>query len=134
MLKKKEQANNRLRRKRRIRKKISGSTSRPRLSVFRSNRHIYAQVVDDTTGKTLASASTLDPEIRGEIAGKGKKEQAKLVGKIVGERAKSAGISEVVFDRNGYIYHGRVAAVADGAREAGVLSGGSKESEAPAQG
>ena len=126
MLKKKDQSNGRLRRKRRIRKKISGSAARPRMSVYRSNRHMYAQVVDDVTGKTIAAASTHDPELKTELAGKDKKEQAKLVGKLVGERVKSAGIEQVVFDRNGYIYHGRIAAVADGAREAGVLGGGSE--------
>lgn len=132
MLKKKAQSDGRLRRKRRIRKKISGTSSRPRLSVFRSNRHIYAQVVDDVTGKTLAAASSLDSDLKSDLAGKDKKEQAKLIGQTIGQRTKAAGIEQVVFDRNGYIYHGRVAAVAEGARESGILGGGTQD--APAEG
>lgn len=110
----------RLRRKRSIRKRISGTAERPRLSVFRSSQHIYAQVVDDTTGVTLAAASTLSPEIRGEREGKKKTELAGLVGKLVAERCKAKNIEQVVFDRNGFIYHGRVKAVADAAREGGL--------------
>ena len=110
----------RKRRHRRIRAKISGTAARPRLNVFRSIDHIYAQLIDDETGRTLASASTIDGELRGEMAGKTKREQAALVGKKVAERARAAGISTVVFDRGGYLYHGRVKALADGAREGGL--------------
>jgi len=110
----------RARRKRAIRKRVNGTVERPRLSVFRSARHIYAQVIDDTTGKTLVAASTLDKELTGALAELKHKDQAKLVGKLVAERCKAASIERVVFDRNGYIYHGRVSALADGAREAGL--------------
>jgi large subunit ribosomal protein L18 len=109
----------RLKRKKRIRKKLSGTPQRPRLCVFRSKKHIYAQVVDDTCGKTLAAASTMDKAITGtsEFSKKGK---AAWVGKTVGQRALEKGIKQVVFDRNGFLYHGRVKAVSDGAREAGL--------------
>ena len=108
----------RQRRKERIRFKVSGSSERPRLSVYRSLNHIYAQVIDDATGKTLAAASTLSPELKD---GKGKKRDlAKEVGKLVASKCKAAQIAAVVFDRNGFNYHGRIAAVADGAREAGL--------------
>jgi large subunit ribosomal protein L18 len=108
----------RIKRHRRVRKKVSGSTERPRLAVFRSNRHIYAQLIDDTTGRTLASASTADPGLRdGATANV---DAAKAVGQLVGERAKAAGISRVVFDRGGFRYHGRVAALCEGARAAGL--------------
>lgn len=101
----------------RIRKKITGSKEMPRLSVFRSNRDIYAQIIDDHDGKTLVQASSKEKS----FAVKGtKSERSAEVGKILAERAKSAGISQVVFDRNGYLYHGRVKALADGAREAGL--------------
>lgn len=120
MLSKKQRKNGRLRRKRRIRKKVFGTASRPRLSVFRSNRHIYAQLIDDVTGHTLASASTVEPDVAKTLDDKKKVEQAHTVGSLLGERAKEAGIEAAVFDRNGYIYHGRVAAVADGARKAGL--------------
>ncbi len=100
-----------------IRKRLAGSTERPRLSVYRSNKGIYAQVVDDTTGKTLVSASSLSKEFS---AGGNKVEQSKAVGKLVAEKAVAAGISQVVFDRNGYLYHGRVKSLADGAREGGL--------------
>lgn len=110
----------RLKRKMSIRKKIAGSEERPRLSVFRSDKHIYAQIVDDTRGMTLTAASTLSPEIReGERTG-GKVGSAKLVGQLIARRAQDSGISKVVFDRNGFIYHGRVQALADAAREAGL--------------
>lgn len=106
------------RRHRRVRKHVVGSSVRPRLAVFRSARHIYAQIIDDTTGRTLASASTLDSGLKG---GAGvKKEQAKRVGALIAERAKAAGIARVSFDRGGYAYQGRVAALADGAREGGL--------------
>src|SRR5438445_4710725 len=108
----------RQRRKRSIRKKVEGSVERPRLSVYRSLNHIYAQVIDDTTGKTLVAASTLSPELKD---GKGKKKElAKEVGKLVARKCQAAQIAAVVFDRNGFNYHGRIAAVADGAREAGL--------------
>ena len=108
----------RQRRKRTIRKKVSGSQERPRLSVYRSLNHIYAQVIDDTSGKTIVSASTLSPELKD---GKGKKaELAKEVGKLVAKKCQEKQIGAVVFDRNGFIFHGRVKEVADGAREAGL--------------
>jgi len=110
----------RARRKMSIRKRISGTVARPRLSVFRSSEHIYAQVVDDTTGTTLAAASTQSPEIRGERAGKRKTELATLVGKLIAQKCSEKSIEAVVFDRNGFIYHGRVKAVAEGAREGGL--------------
>ena len=110
----------RLRRKRSIRKKISGSGARPRLSVFRSSKHIYAQVIDDSTGATLASASTRSVDLREELSGKKKAEQAALVGQLIAKRCIEKEISQVVFDRNGFIYHGRVRAVAEAAREGGL--------------
>ena len=108
----------RTRRHLRVRKKVSGSTARPRLVVFRSTRHIYVQVVDDAGARTLVSASTLDEGVRGSEGDK--KAQAAAVGRLVAERAKSAGIDKVVFDRGGYRYHGRIAALADAAREGGL--------------
>lgn len=110
----------RKRRQRRIRGKISGSAERPRLNVRRSLQHIYVQVIDDVAGHTLVSASTVDKALEAEIAGKSGKEQAAAVGKAVAERAKAAGIENVVFDRGGYVYHGRVQALAEAAREAGL--------------
>lgn len=110
----------RKRRHRRIRMKISGTAQRPRLNVFRSLHHIYAQVIDDVAGNTLVAASTVDKEVAAQLAGKKKQEQAALVGKIVAQRALDAGIQEVVFDRGGYLYHGRIKALADGAREGGL--------------
>jgi large subunit ribosomal protein L18 len=103
-----------------VRAKLSGSAARPRLNVFRSLSHIYAQVIDDSVGHTLAAASTLDKEVAGEADGKTKKEQASLVGSAIAERAKAAGISQVIFDRGGYRYHGRVKALAEAAREGGL--------------
>ena len=111
----------RVKRKKRIRKKINGTTQRPRLSVFRSARHIYAQVVDDTAGHTLAAASTIDKEVRGGSKFENKVDAAKFVGKLVGERALGKGIKEVVFDRNGFLYHGRIKSLSEGAREAGLV-------------
>jgi large subunit ribosomal protein L18 len=108
------------RRHRRIRVNVIGTPARPRLSVFRSLEHIYAQVIDDVAGHTLASASTLDGEVKAAIDGKKKLEAAKIVGQIVAARAKNAGVTQVVFDRGGNIYHGRVKALADGAREGGL--------------
>jgi large subunit ribosomal protein L18 len=110
----------RARRHRRVRAHIAGTPERPRLNVFRSLAHIYAQVIDDSTGNTLVSASTIDAELRSQMTGKKKAEQAKLVGQVVAARAKAKGLSAVVFDRGGYRYHGRVKAVADGAREGGL--------------
>ena len=107
----------RLKRHIRVRGKISGTPERPRLNVFRSNANIYAQIIDDVNGVTLAFANTLEKEFEGAT---GNIEAAKKVGQMVAERAKAKGIEKVVFDRNGYIYHGRVAAVAEGAREAGL--------------
>ena len=108
----------RARRHNRVRKKVDGTPQRPRLVVSRSARHIYAQVVDDTRGHTLASASTLDANLR--AADGDKKARAAKVGALLAERAKAAGVERVVFDRGGYAYHGRIAALADGAREAGL--------------
>ena len=108
----------RLRRHRRVRKKIMGTATRPRLAVFRSNKHIYVQAIDDLAGRTLASASTMEADVRGGSTAT--VAAAKDVGKRVGERAKQAGITTVVFDRGGFKYHGRIAAIADGAREAGL--------------
>lgn len=110
----------RLRRHKRVRRHLSGTPQRPRLAVFRSLRHVYAQLIDDTAGRTLASASTREPGLAGDLAGKTKVAQAALVGKLVAERAGALGVSEVVFDRGGYRYHGRVRALADGARESGL--------------
>ncbi len=110
----------RLRRKAHIKKTVSGDSERPRLVVFRSNTHMYAQVVDDVAGKTLASSSTLVSDVKGAIADLDKTAAAREVGKSLAGRAKAAGVDKVVFDRNGYRYHGRVAALADGAREGGL--------------
>lgn len=104
----------------RLRRHISGTAERPRLNVFRSLSNVYAQVIDDVTGTTLVSASSLDKEFKSQLSYGGNAEAAKVVGKLVAERALANGIDEVVFDRGGYIYHGRVAAVAAGAREAGL--------------
>jgi large subunit ribosomal protein L18 len=103
-----------------MRKKIAGTTERPRLCVHRSSRHIRAQVIDDITGQTLVSASTLDKEVRSSIKGGGNIAASKVVGKIVAERARAKGVEKVVFDRGGYQYHGRVQALAESAREAGL--------------
>ena len=104
----------------RVRKKISGTPTCPRLCIYRSNAHIYAQVIDDVAGNTLAAASTVEKEIASQISEMDKKGASKLVGKIVAERALAKGIKEVVFDRGGYIYTGRVAQLAEGAREGGL--------------
>jgi large subunit ribosomal protein L18 len=104
----------------RLRRTLSGNTERPRLCVFRSLRHIGAQVIDDSTGRTLVAASSLDQDVRKEITGGGNVAASKVVGKIVAQRATDAGITLVVFDRGGYKYHGRVKALADAAREAGL--------------
>jgi len=111
----------RARRHVRLRKELSGTSERPRLSVFKSLHHIYAQIIDDVQGKTLLSASTLDPEIRKEVKGYGGNiESAKIIGKIIAQRAQVQGIKQVVFDRGGHIYQGRIAALAEAARENGL--------------
>jgi large subunit ribosomal protein L18 len=103
----------------RVRKKVVGTASRPRLAVFRSSAHISAQVIDDESGRTLAAAATVEKDIKG-AAGTGNKPAAATVGRLVAERAKAAGVTQVVFDRGGFQYHGRIAALADAAREAGL--------------
>ena len=110
----------RARRHYRVRKKVSGTPARPRLAVFRSNKHICAQVIDDTTGHTLAAASSVEKELRSGSGHTGNTEAATAVGRLVAERAKAAGVTRVTFDRGGFLYHGRVAAVADAARQAGL--------------
>ena len=104
----------------RVRRKVAGTPDRPRLCIFRSLNHIYAQVIDDHGGRTLAAASSLDKEMRKQLKGGGNVAAAKVVGKVIAERARSAGIEQVVFDRGGYKYHGRVQALAEAAREAGL--------------
>ena len=104
----------------RVRNRISGTAARPRLNVFRSLKHVYAQVINDVTGETLVSASTVDKEVAAQIQFGGNIEAAKAVGTVVAQRALEKGIKEVVFDRGGYLYHGRVAALAEAAREAGL--------------
>ncbi len=111
----------RLRRQRRVRNRLFGTLERPRLAVFRSSKHIYAQMVNDQTGTTLVSASTLDPEIKAELKYGGNKAAATVVGRVVAERAKKAGIDKICFDRRSYKYHGRVEALAMAAREAGLV-------------
>jgi large subunit ribosomal protein L18 len=108
------------RRKYSIRKSLFGSTQRPRLSVFRSDKHISAQIIDDYAGRTLVAASSLQQDVRGELKNGGNIAAAKLVGKAIAERAKAAGVTMVAFDRNGRMYHGRIKALADAAREAGL--------------
>jgi large subunit ribosomal protein L18 len=113
-----QKVESRTRRHRRVRKKVRGTPDRPRLSVFRSSRHVYAQVIDDINGRTLASASTMEKDARATATST--VDAAKAVGKRLGERAKAAGVTAAVFDRGGFRYHGRVAGVAEGAREAGL--------------
>lgn len=120
MLKKESSNVKRQKRHLRIRKKVHGTPERPRLNVYRSLNHIYAQIIDDKAGRTLVSASTLDKELKGKLEATGNKEAARVVGKLVAERALAKGITEVVFDRGGYIYHGRVKELAEGAREGGL--------------
>ena len=117
---KKSRNDNRVARHERVRENVFGTPERPRLCVFRSSKNIYAQVIDDVNGKTLAVASTLDKDIKEKAAYGGNKEAAKLVGEKIGKVAKDAGIETVVFDRGGYLYHGRVKELADGARAAGL--------------
>ena len=120
MFKKRDRNEVRAIRHARVRKKISGTPEMPRLCVYRSNKYIYAQVIDDTKGITLVQASSLDPALKGQLDEVDKSGEAKLVGKLVAERAKQAGVEKVVFDRGGYVDTGRVAALAAGAREAGL--------------
>jgi len=110
----------RIKRKARIRKKIRGNAERPRLSVFRSARHIYAQVIDDRAGATLVSASSVEPTFKEKAKFESKRAAATFIGQLVAQRAIEKGIKQVVFDRNGFLYHGRIKAVSDGAREAGL--------------
>ena len=110
----------RLRRRQRVRKGMFGTPERPRLAVFRSSKHIYAQMINDQTGTTLVSASTVDPEIRAQLKYGGNKAAAVVVGRVVADRAKKAGIDRICFDRRSYKYHGRVAALAQAARDAGL--------------
>ena len=119
-MKQQEKIAARLRRKKAIRKKVDGTVDRPRLSVFRSGKHMYSQIINDATGQTLVSASTLTPELRPELKGSGNVNAAKKVGTLVAKRALEKGIKRVVFDRNGFLYHGRVKALAESAREAGL--------------
>ncbi len=116
--KKKYQA--RKRRQRRVRAKVHGTAERPRLNIFRSNENIFAQIINDDEGLTLASASTIDTEVAPQVQDKSKSESAKVVGQVLADRAKKAGVENVIFDRGGFQYHGRVAALAEGAREAGL--------------
>lgn len=120
MLSKRERKSPELRRKRRVRKKIFGTPERPRLSVFRSNKHMYAQIIDDTVGRTLVSASTLSPELRGKLKSTGTVEAASQVGALLAQKALQANVLKVVFDRNRYKYHGRVKALAEAARQGGL--------------
>lgn len=120
MLKRFERNQRRMDRHRRARQKIHGTPERPRLNVYRSNNHIYAQIIDDIAGQTLVSASTLDKELVEKLSSTHNKEASKLVGQLVGKRAIEKEIEEVVFDRGGYIYHGRIKELAEGAREAGL--------------
>lgn len=120
MISKKSSNAQRIKRHLRVRNHVSGTPARPRLNVFRSNSNIYAQIIDDTNGTTLVSASTLDKEIKEKVSYGGNKDAAKEVGLLVAQRALDKGIKAVVFDRGGYIYHGRVANLADGAREGGL--------------
>ncbi len=120
MITKSDKNKARLKRHLRVRKKISGTTERPRLSVFRSSKHIYVQLIDDIKGITLASASTVDKELSGQVKNGGDVEAARQVGTLIAQRAKAKGFENVVFDRGGYLYHGRIQALADAAREAGL--------------
>ena len=120
MLKAKSRLHSRKRRHRRVRKKVSGTPERPRLNVFRSSKNIYAQVINDYTGETLVAASSLDPDLRASSPYGGNKDAARKVGELLGRRAVDKGIKDVVFDRGGYLYHGRVKELAEGARESGL--------------
>ena len=120
MIKKADKNANRLQRHKRVRRKITGTTQRPRLCVFRSSNNIYAQIIDDTNRVTLAAASSLEAEVKGAVNHTGNKEAARKVGELIAKKAVEKGITEVVFDRGGYLYHGRVKALADAARENGL--------------
>jgi large subunit ribosomal protein L18 len=120
MIKPMDRSSERHRIHKRIREKISGSSGRPRLCVYRSSKYIYAQIVDDSRGKTLVAASTREKDVRGDLKHAGNIQASKLVGKAIADRAKAKGIETVVFDRGGYIYHGRIKAIAEAAREAGL--------------
>ena len=120
MLKKADKNANRLQRHKRVRRKITGTTQRPRLCIFRSSNNIYAQIIDDANRVTLTAASSLDAEVKGAVNHGGNKEAAKMVGEMIAKRAIEKGITEVVFDRGGYLYHGRVQVLAEAAREAGL--------------
>jgi len=115
-----ERKSSRDRRRRRIRRRLAGTAEVPRLAVFRSHLHIYAQLIDDSVGRSLCGASTLDAALKEQLAGKKKTERSRLVGKRLAEVAQSAGILAVAFDRGGYVYHGRIQALAEGAREGGL--------------
>ncbi|MFH0703089.1 MAG: 50S ribosomal protein L18 [bacterium] len=120
MIKNKNKKESVSKRHKRIRVKISGTTERPRLSVYRSNKHIYAQIIDDIKGVTLVSAGTVESDLKNKFSNGGDIKAAKEVGQLVAQRAKNIGIEKVVFDRGGFIYHGRIAALADAARESGL--------------
>ena len=120
MLKKADKNANRLQRHKRVRRKITGTTQRPRLCVFRSSNNIYAQIIDDTNRVTLVAASSLEADVKGAVNHTGNKEAAKLVGQLVAKKAVEKGITEVVFDRGGYLYHGRIKELAEAAREDGL--------------
>ena len=120
MLKKADKNANRLQRHKRVRRKITGTAQRPRLCVFRSSNNIYAQIIDDTNRVTLAAASSLEAEVKGAVNHTGNKEAARKVGELIAKKAVEKGITEVVFDRGGYLYHGRIQELAEGAREAGL--------------
>ncbi len=119
-MKKQETRIRRERRHRRVRAKVAGSAARPRLNVFRSNKHIFAQIIDDSKGHTLVAASTLDGDVRMQAAQLKKKDEAKAVGKLLAQRAIEKGLKQVIFDRGGNLYHGRVKSLAEGAREGGL--------------
>lgn len=120
MIKKESREEARQHRHRRVRKRVAGTPERPRLSVYRSNEHIYAQIIDDESGRTLCAASTIDRELRGKLASGSNVDAARAVGNLLAQRAVAKGISKVAFDRGGYLYHGRVAALAEAAREGGL--------------
>ena len=120
MVSKVSRAKVRAKKHRRLRNHLSGTTATPRLAVFRSNNHMYAQIIDDTVGKTLVSASTTQKEVKAELEKTNNVDAAAYLGTVIGKRAVEAGIKEVVFDRGGFIYHGKIKALADGAREAGL--------------
>ena len=120
MLKANDKNKNRVERHKRVRKKISGTPEKPRLNVYKSNTNIYAQIIDDTEGKTLVQASSIDKELKETLKNGGNMEAAKAVGSLIGKRAKEKGIEKVVFDRSGYLYHGKIKDLGDAAREAGL--------------